>query len=158
MLYHRGDNWFIASQDDLKASDAGGAPGKSIHADQMEARIDPRAEWKQEYNEAWRIEREFFYDPGYHGLNLAKIEAKYRPWVEGLTTRSDLTYLMNEMLGEITVGHMFIAVTTSPAAMLRRTACWALITRSSTAITSSRISLPAATGARACIRRSRSRA
>jgi tricorn protease len=108
VLYRRGDSWFIAAQDDLKAGAADGAPGKSLHADQMEARIDPRAEWKQEYNEAWRIEREFFYDPGFHGLNLPKIEAKYRPWVDGLTTRSDLTYLMNEMLGELTVGHMFI--------------------------------------------------
>ena len=60
------------------------------------------------FNEIWRIEREFFYDPGLHGLNLKKIEARYQPYLDGLASRSDLTYLQDEMLGEITVGHMFI--------------------------------------------------
>ena len=108
VLYDKGNGWFIASQDDLKPAAADGTPGKPLHVDQMEARIDPRAEWRQMFNETWRIEREFFYDPGYHGLNLHKIEAKYEPYVAGLSTRSDLTYLQDEMLGEFTVGHMFI--------------------------------------------------
>lgn len=107
ILYRKGPGYFIASIDDLKPSDADGTPGKGLHMT-MTAKIDPRAEWKQIYNETWRIEREFFYDPGYHGLNLHKISAKYAPYVDGLSSRSDLTYLMNEMLGEITVGHMFI--------------------------------------------------
>jgi tricorn protease len=74
----------------------------------MLAKIDPRAEWRQIYNETWRIEREFFYDPGFHGLDLKKISAKYAPYVDGLSARSELTYLQQEMLGEITVGHMFV--------------------------------------------------
>ena len=74
----------------------------------MQARIDPRAEWKQMFAETWRIEREFFYDPGMHGLNLKKIQARYSPYLDGLSSRSSLTYLQEEMLGEITVGHMFI--------------------------------------------------
>ncbi|HEX4156753.1 MAG TPA: PDZ domain-containing protein [Acidobacteriaceae bacterium] len=108
VLYQKGPGWFIASEDDLKPAAADGTPGKPLHVDQMEARIDPRSEWRQMFNETWRIEREFFYDPGYHGLNLHKIEARYEPYVSGLTTRSDLTYLQDEMLGEFTVGHMFI--------------------------------------------------
>jgi len=108
MLYKKGDGWFIAAQSDLTPGAADGTPGKALHIDGMEARIDPRAEWQQMYTETWRIEREFFYDPHFHGLDLKKISAKYEPYVAGLSTRSDLTYLQQEMLGEMTVGHMFI--------------------------------------------------
>ncbi|MGA8938278.1 MAG: PDZ domain-containing protein [Acidobacteriaceae bacterium] len=107
VLYARHGGFFIAPVDDLKPQAADGAPGKSLHMD-LQARIDPRAEWRQIYNETWRIEREFFYDPGFHGLDLTKAKAKYEPYVAGLSSRSDLTYLMDEMLGELTVGHMFI--------------------------------------------------
>jgi tricorn protease len=108
VLYRKHAGFFISPMDGLTAATAEGTPGKPLHVDAMQARVDPRAEWQQEYNETWRIEREFFYDPGYHGLDLAAIKARYEPWVAGLSSRSDLTYLMQEMLGEITVGHMFI--------------------------------------------------
>ena len=74
----------------------------------MEVYADPRAEWDQMYREAWRIQRDFFYDPGLHGLNLAGAEKKYRAYLAGIGGRADLNYLFTEMLGEITVGHMFI--------------------------------------------------
>jgi tricorn protease len=108
-LYHRGDSWFIAGGSDLTPGAADGTPGKPLRVDALVAKIDPRAEWHQIYNETWRIEREFFYDPGFHGLDLKKIEARYAPYVDGLSSRSDLSYLQQEMLGEMTVGHMFIS-------------------------------------------------
>ena len=109
LLYQKGEGYFISPIGDLKPDAADGTPGKPLHVDQLEARIDPRQEWQQMYRETWRIEREFFYDPGFHGLNLQKIQAKYQPYLAGLSSRSDLTYLQREMLGEITVGHMFIS-------------------------------------------------
>ena len=107
LLYRKGEGFFIASGTDLTPAASDGTPGKPLKMD-MQAKIDPRAEWKQIYAETWRIEREFFYDPHFHGLDLAKISARYAPYVEGLSCRSDLTYLQEEMLGEMTVGHMFI--------------------------------------------------
>jgi tricorn protease len=76
--------------------------------------IDPRQEWRQMYEEAWRIQRDFFYDPGLHGLDLAKFKARYAPYVEGLVSRADLNYLFEEMLGELSVGHMFVGGGDSP--------------------------------------------
>lgn len=108
VLYRKGAGWFIAKVADLKPESADGNPGKGLNLGGMQAKVDPRAEWKQMFAETWRIEREFFYDPGLHGLNLKKIEARYAPYLDGLSSRSDLTYLQDEMLGEITVGHMFI--------------------------------------------------
>lgn len=105
-LYARHGTWTIATTDDLSPSN--NAPGKPLNTGGMETIIDPRAEWRQIYHETWRIERDFLYDPKTHGLNIAKAEERYKPYVDGLASRSELTYLMNEMLGEITIGHMFI--------------------------------------------------
>jgi len=108
LFYTRKDDWFIVPVADLKPGSPEAAPGKPVNNGAMFAIIDPRAEWKQMYRETWHIERDFFYDPHLHGLELAKIEAKYQPFVDGLASRSEFTYLSNEMLGEIQVGHMFV--------------------------------------------------
>jgi len=68
--------------------------------------VKPGEEWRQMYREAWRIEREFFYDPNLHGLDLEKAQKKYAPYVGAVASRMDLNYLFAEMLGEITVGHL----------------------------------------------------
>jgi tricorn protease len=91
---------------------AAGQPLKAgegvLKLDGMEAQVDPRVEWKQMYNEAWRIERDFFYDPNLHGLNLEAAMKRYEPYVDGIGSRDDLNYLFAEMLGEITVSHLAI--------------------------------------------------
>jgi hypothetical protein len=72
-------------------------PGTQIlKLDDMEVRIDPR-EWKQMYHEAFRLERDFFYDPGFHGLNLAATEKQYEPYLDGLGARTDLNYLLKRV-------------------------------------------------------------
>lgn len=87
-------------------ADAPLKPGDgALKLGQLEVRVDPRAEWRQMYEEAWRIQRDFFYDPNLHGLDYEATKAKYRPFVEGLMTRADLNYLFQEMLGNMTVGH-----------------------------------------------------
>jgi tricorn protease len=107
VLYDRKGVWTIASADDLKPGD--NAPGKPLNLGGLETVIDPRAEWQQMYQETWRIERDFLYDPHTHGLNIPRIEAKYKPYLDGLASRSEFSYLSTEMLGEISIGHMFIS-------------------------------------------------
>lgn len=104
MLFLQGEKWTIAdTAKELK-------PGEGVlKTSDMRVFVDPRTEWKQEYHETWRIQRDFFYDPHFHGLDIAATEKKYAPYVDSLSTRSDLSYLMEEMLGEMTVGHMFVA-------------------------------------------------
>jgi tricorn protease len=101
-----------ASADDLKPGNDN--PGKPLNLGGMETVIDPRAEWRQMYHETWRIQRDFLYDPHTHGLNIAKIEAKYKPYLDALASRSEFSYLSTEMLGEITIGHMFIRAPRPP--------------------------------------------
>jgi tricorn protease len=74
----------------------------------MEAYVDPRAEWNQMYREVWHIERDFLYDPNHHGLNIPAAEKEYSVYLAKLGGREGLNYLFTEMLGNITIGHMFV--------------------------------------------------
>ena len=81
-------------------------PGEGVvKVDDMEVYVDPKAEWKQMYNEAWRIQRDFFYDPNLHGLDYEGTKKKYEAWLDGVAHREDLNYLFREMLGNMSVGH-----------------------------------------------------
>jgi tricorn protease len=109
MLYRQGDKWHIAS------ASSPPKPGDGLlKTDDMEVYVDPRAEWAQMYHEVWRIQRDFLYDPGYHGFDIKAAENKYRPYLDNIAARSDLNYLFNEMLGELTIGHLFIGGGDSP--------------------------------------------
>lgn len=98
-----GDNWFIVSTTQpIK-------PGEGkIKTEDMEVYVDPKAEWQQMYREAWRIQRDFFYDPNHHGLDLKATARRYEPYLAALTHRADLSYLFQEMFGELTVGHLYV--------------------------------------------------
>jgi len=109
MLYQQGHTWFINPTE--KPPEAG--KGNLKTAD-MEVDVDPRAEWKQIYHEVWRIERDFFCDPHYHGLDLQQAEKTFAPFLDNITSRSDLTYLFREMLSYMSVGHMFVGGGTQP--------------------------------------------
>lgn len=109
MLYKQGDDWFIAETS--KAPEAG--KGK-LKTEDMEVSVEPREEWNQMYHEVWRIERDFFYDPHYHGLNLPAAEKEFAVFLPGVASRGDLNYLFREMLSYMSVGHMFVRGGTEP--------------------------------------------
>jgi tricorn protease len=95
-------NWSIVSVGALAK------PGKPIKTSQMEVFVEPEVEWKQMFHEVWRGERDFFYAPNLHGLDLDWAVNTYKPFLANVRHRSDLSYLFTEMLGQLTIGHMFI--------------------------------------------------
>ncbi|TNF44509.1 MAG: peptidase S41, partial [Bacteroidetes bacterium] len=100
MLYNKGQTWGIA--------DAGKKPeaGKGIlNVAAVEVKIDPVAEWKQIFDEAWRINRDYFYDPGMHGANWPVMKEKYAAFLPDLASRNDLNRLIMWMCSELSVGH-----------------------------------------------------
>jgi tricorn protease len=110
MLYLQKGTWSIASTSGTPKSGEG-----VLKTDDMEVLIDPRAEWAQMYDEVWRIEREMFYDPGFHGLDLNATRDMYEPFLQNVVSRNDLTYLFQEMLGQFSVGHMNVEGGRQPA-------------------------------------------
>ncbi len=79
-----------------------------ISTKNMKVMVDPKEEWNQIFNEAWRQMRDFFYDENMHGADWADINKKYGVLVPYVNDRRDLTYIMGEMIGELNVGHAYI--------------------------------------------------
>ncbi|MFN2443786.1 MAG: PDZ domain-containing protein, partial [Thermoanaerobaculia bacterium] len=81
-------------------------PSKNkLNLDRIEIKIDPRAEWKQIYDEAWRINRDYFYDPNFHGADWNAMKEKYAAFLPDVATRQDLNRVMRWLHSELAVGH-----------------------------------------------------
>jgi tricorn protease len=81
-------------------------PGKGIlNTAAISVKIDPLAEWPQIFNEAWRVNRDYFYDPGMHGADWNAMRTKYSQFLPDLACRSDLNKVIQWMCSELGVGH-----------------------------------------------------
>ena len=74
----------------------------------LEMRLDPRAEWQQIFNEAWRTERDFYYDPTMRGLDWAAVKERYSRLLPFVAHRTDLNYLIGDMIGELSTSHAYV--------------------------------------------------
>ena len=86
---------------------AAGAKPAPVSTNGMNVEIDPREEWKQLFTDAWRIERDFFYDPHMHGVNWSAIRSQYEKMLEDCASREDVGYVISEMISEMNVGHAY---------------------------------------------------
>ena len=73
----------------------------------MSVEVDPRAEWRQVFTDAWRIQRDFFYDPNLHGIDWEAVRDQYAAMLEDCASREDVGYVISEMIGELNVGHAY---------------------------------------------------
>lgn len=136
VYYNRGGNTFVFNLDDKKETDTGvnlifgpeykktvAAKGnqfqvidtpsgvvaidKPVSLNELKKNVRYKEEWMQIYNELWRRMRDFFYDPNLHGVDWNGIYEKYKVLVPYVNHRSDLTYIIGEMIGEMNVGHAY---------------------------------------------------
>jgi len=82
--------------------------GEALDLSGMQMKVDPSAEWKQIFREAWRFQRDYFYVENVHGLDLDWAWRSYFPWVDHVRHRADLTYLLDILGGETSIGHSFV--------------------------------------------------
>ena len=81
-------------------------PGQGkLNTDAIENYIDPRIEWKQIFDEAWRINRDYFYATNMHGVDWEAMKKKYEVFLPHLSCRMDLNLLIQWMCSELAVGH-----------------------------------------------------
>jgi tricorn protease len=84
-------------------------PGKGlVDISGISVKIDPPAEWVQILDEAWRISRDYFYDPGLHGVDWPAMKTKYAAFLPHLTCRNDLNRVIAWLGSELRIGHNFI--------------------------------------------------
>ncbi len=102
LLYRSGERWLVVG---TEAPPSGEEKPLGVA---LPMQLDRAAEWQQIFDEAWRYERDFFYDPGLHGRDWSVVRERYRPLVPCVRHRADLSYLLDQMNGELSVGHSFV--------------------------------------------------
>jgi tricorn protease len=104
IMYDGRESTFIQPLSDKIQSGQG-----KINIDAIEAYVDPRAEWTQIFNEAWRINRDYFYASNMHGADWNAMRQKYSVFLPDLAVRSDLNRVIQWMCSELGVGHHRVA-------------------------------------------------
>lgn len=103
IIYRSGDTYGIVNLSE------GSKPGDGqLGLSGLKTNIDPREEWKQIFTDAWRIQRDFFYDPGMHGVDWNAARARYEKLLPFVTDREDLNYVIGEMAGELNSSHTYV--------------------------------------------------
>ena len=109
-----GKKLLVRKGDDLHVIDAGSSAGASLGP---KTRVDlsgwafsfpPREEWRQMFTEAWRLERDYFYDTAMHGNDWPAVLRKYQPLVDRVTDRDELSDLLAQMVSNLSALHTFV--------------------------------------------------
>ncbi|PAP76157.1 S41 family peptidase [Rubrivirga marina] len=102
ILARTGPGWTVAD-----TGGPSGDGGTDVRV-QLRMELDRQAEWRQMFDEAWAYERDFFYDPDHHGRDWDAVYDRYAPLLPHVRHRADLTYLLDQVNGELSVGHSFV--------------------------------------------------
>ena len=105
VVYRIKDEWAIGGTAGKKVDTS---EAKTLKTSAIEVKVDPRAEWKEMLEDAWRINRDYFYDPNMHGVDWKAMRAKYSAFLPDLAVRQDLNRVLRWMLSELSVGHSYI--------------------------------------------------
>ena len=106
MIVRKGNAYSVGAVDKVAGSKT---LGTRVNLDQMTYRVSPVAEWTQIFNDTWRWYRDFFYDANMHGNDWKKIGDKFHAMLPALDNRSDLNWLLSQMVGELSVSHTYIS-------------------------------------------------
>ena len=96
---------FVIRSAKPEAKDPQAAP---LDLGKMKVRVDPPAEWREMFEQAWRLERDYFYNPKMNGVEWKAVRAAYEPLVSKCLCREDLNYVIGEMQGELGNSHTYV--------------------------------------------------
>jgi tricorn protease len=102
MLFQSGGQWRVVE------TARPPEPGSGRLQVSLNMHLDRSEEWRLIFDEAWHYERDFFYDPGMHGADWDAVRRRYRPLVQHVRHRADLNYILDQVNGEMAVGHSFV--------------------------------------------------
>lgn len=103
LLVSRGNDMFVCDP-----VEGGGKPQKIATAG-MSVTIQPRDEWNQIFSDAWRIMRDYFYEPTMHGVDWPKMREHYGAMLDDAASREDVNWIIAEMISELNIGHAYLA-------------------------------------------------
>jgi tricorn protease len=103
ILYRSDSSWGVVGIGERPAPGAG-----RIDLASLEVEVDPPAEWRQIFLDAWRAQRDFFYDENLHGVDWSAMRERYEAWLPDLRHRSDLNYVLQQLVGELVNSHIAV--------------------------------------------------
>jgi len=108
MIAAKGEKMLFQKDGSYGVTETGKKPEKGdgmLNVSAVQVKINPMKEWENIFNEAWRVNRDYFYDPGMHGVDWDAKKVQYKQFLPHVTTRSDLYTVMRWMFSELSVGH-----------------------------------------------------
>ena len=94
---------------DAKPSDNPHKPGDgALNLGGMKVEVDPPQEWKEMYNEVWRQERDYFFEPSMNGVDWQKVHDQYAQLLPYVADRYSLTYILGQVIGELSNSHTYV--------------------------------------------------
>lgn len=102
ILFQEGGSWKVAG------TGAPVGPSADVLKMNLKINLDRMSEWKQIFEEAWRYEKNHFYDPDMHGRDWNEVYKRYSPLIKYVRHRTDLNYIIDQVNGELSVGHSFV--------------------------------------------------
>ncbi len=87
---------------------AGGGKAQNVATDGMKKSLTPREEWEQIFTDAWRLQRDYFYEPTMHGVDWAKMRSHYGAMLADASSREDVNWIIAEMISELNIGHAYL--------------------------------------------------
>jgi tricorn protease len=101
ILVRRGTSWTIVKAEENQKFE------KLLRISEMESLVDPAREWKQIFTDAWRFQRDYFYDEKMHGTDWEAVKSRYARMLEGARTREEVNFVLGEMIGELNASHTY---------------------------------------------------
>jgi tricorn protease len=101
MLVGKGNSFAVVKPEEGQKFD------KPLHTAEMQMMVNPVEEWKQIFLDAWRMERDYFYDPRMHGVDWAATRDRYLKMLDGALTREEADFVIGEMIGELNASHTY---------------------------------------------------
>ncbi|HEV9036240.1 MAG TPA: PDZ domain-containing protein [Puia sp.] len=101
LLVTNGGSWYIIGADEGQKLD------KKLRTGEMQQWVTPREEWRQILVDAWRLERDYFYDSLMHGVDWPLVRQRYLKLVDDAATREEVDFLIGEMIGELSSSHTY---------------------------------------------------
>ncbi|HET6374306.1 MAG TPA: S41 family peptidase [Candidatus Polarisedimenticolia bacterium] len=108
VIYAAGEKYGIVDAKPPNAPGAVKVGDGALGLSGLQMKVDHRAEWGQIFDEVWRLERDFFYAPNMHGVDWPGMKRRYGALLPYVAHRSDLTYILGEMIAELNAGHLYV--------------------------------------------------
>jgi tricorn protease len=102
IVYSKGKQLGIIS------SNSENSNGNDLNLSDLKMKIDPVLEWKAIFNEAWRMERDFYYEANMHGIDWNSMKEKYGKLIDMATCRQDIGFIIGELIGELNTSHTYV--------------------------------------------------